>query len=124
MIEAFAPLAFGSPGSGIVAPTLVTANFDNTVHLNHDGVKFQPKDPADVHVQQFVYVAPKPARRYSGSRTTRRRAHDRAPLSHSLTARIVCRSSQSCRVAFILPGGPRATCVRATWFTATRRRGF
>jgi len=54
-IGGFVPLAFGSPGSGITAPILATASFDNTVHLNHDGVKFQTKDPTDVRVQQFVF---------------------------------------------------------------------
>lgn len=56
-IGAFAPLAFASAGSGVTAPTLVTANFDNTVHLNLDGVKFPTKDPTDVRVQQFVFSA-------------------------------------------------------------------
>jgi hypothetical protein len=56
-IGGFAPLAFGSTGSGITTTTLVTANFDNTFHLNHDGVKFQTKDPTDVRVQKFVFTA-------------------------------------------------------------------
>ena len=32
---------------------LVTANFDNTVHVNSDKVKFQTKDPTDVRVARI-----------------------------------------------------------------------
>jgi hypothetical protein len=56
-IGGFAPLAFGSTGSGLTSTVLVTANFDDAVHLNRGGVKFQTKDPTDVRVQQFVFSA-------------------------------------------------------------------
>ena len=50
-------VALGSPGSGNAITTLVTANFDQTVHLNSDRVKFQTKDPTDVRVAR-VDIAP------------------------------------------------------------------
>lgn len=48
-------VAVGSPGSGVAITTLVTANFDNTVHLNSDRVKFQTKGPTDVRLQKLVF---------------------------------------------------------------------
>lgn len=53
-IGALAAVALGSPGSGFAPTTLVTANFDSTVHLNSDRVKFQTKDATDVRVQKIV----------------------------------------------------------------------
>jgi len=50
-------VALGSPGSGITSTNLVTANFDGTVHVNSDRVKFQTKDATDVRVQQLVFGA-------------------------------------------------------------------
>lgn len=50
-----AAVALGSPGSGVAITTLVTANFDDTVHLNHSGVKFQTKDATDVRIQKLVF---------------------------------------------------------------------
>lgn len=50
-----AAVAVGSPGSGVAITTLVTANFDNTVHLNSDRVKFQTKGPTDVRMQKLVF---------------------------------------------------------------------
>jgi hypothetical protein len=51
-----AAMALGSPGSGLTITTLVTANFDNTVHLNSDRVKFQTKDATDVRIQKIVFA--------------------------------------------------------------------
>lgn len=50
-----AAVALGSPGSGVAITTLVTANFDHTVHFNSDRVKFQTKDPTDVRMQKLVF---------------------------------------------------------------------
>ena len=50
-----AAVALGSPPSGVAITTLVTANFDETVHLNSDRVKFQTKDPTDVRIQKLVF---------------------------------------------------------------------
>ena len=50
-------VAVGSPGSGIAVTTLVTANFDETVKVNSDRVKFQTKDPTDVRIQKLVFAA-------------------------------------------------------------------
>jgi hypothetical protein len=50
-----AAVALGSPGSGVTAETLVTANFDHTDHVNSDRVKFQTKDPTDVRMQRLVF---------------------------------------------------------------------
>lgn len=49
-----APPAFGSPGFGFTATNLVTANLDEKVKTNHDGVKLQTKGPTDVRVTKFV----------------------------------------------------------------------
>ncbi|HYT79563.1 MAG TPA: hypothetical protein VEQ37_09975 [Actinomycetota bacterium] len=51
-----AAVALGSPGSGITSTTLVTANFDHTVHMNSDRVKFQTKDATDVRVQRLDFA--------------------------------------------------------------------
>jgi hypothetical protein len=52
-----ATVAFGShaPFGFVGDPPLVTANFDETVHLNSDVVKFQTKGPTDVRVQKNVF---------------------------------------------------------------------
>jgi quercetin dioxygenase-like cupin family protein len=50
-----AAVALGSPPSGIVVTTLVTANFDETVQINSDRVKFQTKDATDVRIQKLVF---------------------------------------------------------------------
>ena len=51
-------LALASPGSGVAAdPPLVTANFQDTVHVNSDRVKFQTKDATDVRIQRQVFAA-------------------------------------------------------------------
>ena len=50
-----AAVALGSPGSGVAITTFVTANFDHTVQLNSDRVKFQTKGPTDVRIQQLVF---------------------------------------------------------------------
>ena len=52
-----ASVALASPGSGSTSTNLVTANFDHSVHLNSDRVKFQTKDPTDVRVQRIVFTA-------------------------------------------------------------------
>ena len=52
-----AAVALGEPGSGVTPTNLVTANFDQTVHLNSDRVKFQTKDPTDVRIQKLVFGA-------------------------------------------------------------------
>jgi hypothetical protein len=49
-------VALGSPGSGTTATNLVTANFDHTVQVNSDRVKFQTKDSTDVRVQRLVFA--------------------------------------------------------------------
>ena len=56
MIGTLATVALGShtPFLFVGEPPLVTANFDETVHLNSDRVKFQTKGPTDVRVQKFV----------------------------------------------------------------------
>jgi hypothetical protein len=52
-----AGVALGLPGSGVTSTTLVTANFDNTLHMNSDGVKLQTKDATDVRVQKLEFAA-------------------------------------------------------------------
>jgi hypothetical protein len=57
VIGTLAAVALGSPGSGFAPTNLVTANFDNDIHLNSDRVKFQTKDPTYVRVQTIVIAA-------------------------------------------------------------------
>jgi hypothetical protein len=53
VLGTLATVALGSHTPvGFTSTTLVTANFDETVHLNSDRVKFQTKDPTDVRVQR------------------------------------------------------------------------
>jgi hypothetical protein len=52
-----AAVALGSPGSNVAITTFVTANFDHSVHLNSDRVKFQTKGPTDVRMQKLVFSA-------------------------------------------------------------------
>jgi len=56
-IGTFATAAIASPGSGVSATPLVTANFDEDAHLNSDRVKFQTKDPTDVRIVQLTFAA-------------------------------------------------------------------
>jgi hypothetical protein len=48
--------ALASPGSGTTATTLVTADFEKTVHVNSDRVKFETKDATDVRVQRIDFA--------------------------------------------------------------------
>lgn len=57
MIGGVSGVALGSPGLGTISTTLVTANFDQTAHVNSDEVKFQTKDPTDVRIQRLVFAA-------------------------------------------------------------------
>ena len=57
LVGALAAAALGSPGSGTTPTNFVTANFDHTVHVNSDRVKFQTKGPTDVRVQKLVFAA-------------------------------------------------------------------
>ena len=52
-----AAVVLGNPGSGVAITTFVTGNFDHTVHLNSDQVKFQTKGATDVRMQQLVFSA-------------------------------------------------------------------
>ena len=56
VIGTVAAVALGSPGSGITSTTLVTANFDETVHWNSDRVKFQTKDATDFRIQRLDFA--------------------------------------------------------------------
>ena len=55
VIGTLAAVALGEPGSGVTPTNLVTANFDQAVHLNSDRVKFQTKDATDVRIQKLVF---------------------------------------------------------------------
>jgi hypothetical protein len=57
LVGTFTAVALGSAGSGFAPATLVTANFESTVQLNSDRVKFQTKDPTDVRLQKIVIGA-------------------------------------------------------------------
>ena len=61
VIGTLAAVALGEPGSGVTPTNLVTANFDHTVHLNSDRVKFQTKDATDVRIQKLDFAANSPS---------------------------------------------------------------
>jgi hypothetical protein len=51
-------LASHTPSGFVGEPPLVTANFDETVHLNSDRVKFQTKGPIASKKTSLVRAAP------------------------------------------------------------------
>ena len=58
LVGTFATVALASHVAfNFGGPVLVTANFDEKVHLNSDRIKFQTKGPTDVRVQQFTVAA-------------------------------------------------------------------
>jgi quercetin dioxygenase-like cupin family protein len=57
LVGTFAAVALGSGSCGFTSTPLVTANFDNTIHLNSDRIKFQTKDPTVVRVASVVFDA-------------------------------------------------------------------
>jgi hypothetical protein len=57
VIGTLAAVALGSLGSGGTPTILVSkADFDRTVHVNSDRVKFQTKDATDVRVQKLEFA--------------------------------------------------------------------
>jgi hypothetical protein len=57
VVGAFAAVALGSPGSGNVMTVLVAkADFNETVHLNSDRIKFQTKGPTDVRIRTITFA--------------------------------------------------------------------
>jgi hypothetical protein len=57
VVGAFAAMALGSPGSGNVMTVLVAkADFNETVHLNSDRIKFQTKGPTDVRIRTITFA--------------------------------------------------------------------
>jgi quercetin dioxygenase-like cupin family protein len=53
-----AAVAYGSLGSGFTPVNLVAkADFNESVHVNSDRVKFQTKDATDVRIQTVTYLA-------------------------------------------------------------------
>jgi hypothetical protein len=49
--------AFASPGSGITSVVLATGDLEQIVNYNHDRIKMQTKDAADVRVQRLDFGA-------------------------------------------------------------------
>jgi len=47
--------ALASPGSGISSQILATGDLNESVNYNHDRIKLQTKDPADVRVQRLDF---------------------------------------------------------------------
>jgi hypothetical protein len=57
VVGASAAVALGSPGSGNVMTVLVAkADFNETVHLNSDRIKFQTKGPTDVRIRTITFA--------------------------------------------------------------------
>jgi hypothetical protein len=48
--------ALASPGSGVTSTVLATGDLEEVVNYNHDRIKFQTKDPADVRVQRLDFA--------------------------------------------------------------------
>ena len=96
VIGTFAAVALGSPGSGVTPTTLVTANFDHSVHLNSDRVKFQTKDQTDVRIQKLVFGA----NSYSGWH------HHPGMVLVSVESGEVTLSDEKCRSKTYGPGSP------------------
>ena len=48
--------AVASPGSGVTPTNFVTADLVEDYQANHDGIKFQTKDPTTVRMQQLVFA--------------------------------------------------------------------
>ena len=57
VVGTFAAVALGSGSFLFTSTPLVTANLDNTVHLNSDRIKFQTKDATVVRVASVVFGA-------------------------------------------------------------------
>jgi len=55
VVGTFAAVAFGSGSLLFTSTPLVTANLDNTVHLNSDRIKFQTKGPTDVRIRMITF---------------------------------------------------------------------
>jgi hypothetical protein len=57
VVGTFAAVALGSPGSGNVMTVFVSkADFNETVHLNSDRIKFQTKGPTDVRIRTITFL--------------------------------------------------------------------
>ena len=57
VVGVFAAVALASLPMNFTTTTLVTANLTDAVRQNHDGIKFQTKDPTDVRVQKVDIAA-------------------------------------------------------------------
>jgi len=57
LVGTLATVTFASSGFGVTSTTIVTANFDNVVHMNSDSIKFQTKGATDVRIQKLVFSA-------------------------------------------------------------------
>ena len=58
VVGTLAAVALGSPGFGNVSTLLVAkADFNETVHLNSDRIKFQTKGPTDVRIRTITFAA-------------------------------------------------------------------
>jgi hypothetical protein len=56
VVGTFAAVALGSAGSGNVTTLLVAkADFNETVHLNSDRIKFETKGPTDVRIRTITF---------------------------------------------------------------------
>ena len=57
VVGTLAAVALGSPGFGNVTTLLVAkADFNETVHLNSDRIKFQTKGPTDVRIRTITFA--------------------------------------------------------------------
>src|SRR3982750_2100360 len=57
VVGTLAGVALASLGTGFTSTTLVTANFNGTVHVNSDRIKFQTKDPTVFRTQTIAVAA-------------------------------------------------------------------
>jgi quercetin dioxygenase-like cupin family protein len=57
VVGTFAGVALATGAVGFTAQPLVTANLNDTIHLNSDRIKLQTKDPTVVRVASVVFAA-------------------------------------------------------------------
>lgn len=91
--------ALASPGSGITSTVLATGDLNEAVNYNHDRIKIQTKDPADVRVQKLVFAA--------GARTGWH--HHPGIVIVTVASGLVTAFDQNCQTKTYGPGSPNGS---------------
>lgn len=91
--------AVASPASGITSSILATGDLEQAVNYNHDRIKLQTKDPADVRVQRLDFAAGA----YSGWH------HHPGVVIVTVTAGLITVVDEQCRTMTYGPGSPNGS---------------